>query len=170
MLCPSKTGRNCSPPKPGARPRLGQDYALRPPTLWSQDPKIDSPDSYADGKTTDAERQLLEDCDPAHLDFCRQAIRRSRELAESLLKQGMLQDGVWTKVAGDLTDNSRWLSQHGAVIDNQDAQTMGLHVQYMDQTSQEWQAHWRLYCLQRLTLGPDSRKLFESDYASLSYS
>jgi hypothetical protein len=132
--------------------------------------KIDDPASYEDGKRTDAEQLLLAKCDPPILDQCRQALKRSRQLAEALLKRGMLRDGNWTKVAGDLTDNERWLSQHGAVIDSEDAQTMGLRVEYLPPDGQLWQAYWRLYCEQRLAIGKDNPKLFESDYASLPFS
>jgi hypothetical protein len=131
--------------------------------------KIDDPDSYAGGKNTDAERQLLAKYDPALLDLCRQALLRSVQLAESLLKQGMLREGAWTKVALDLTDNKRWLSQHGAVINVNDAQSMGLRVEYLSPDSAEWQAYWRLYCEQRLSLGKDNPKLFESDFASIPF-
>jgi hypothetical protein len=132
--------------------------------------KVDDPASYEDGQRTDAEQLLLSKCDPAMLDLCRQALKRSRQLAEALLRQGMLRDGSWTKVAGDLTDNERWLSQHGAVIDSEDAQTMGLRVEYLAPETALWQAYWRLYCEQRLALGQENQKLFESDYASLPLS
>ena len=132
--------------------------------------KIDAPTSYEDGKVTDAEKLLLSKCDPAMLDLCRQALKRSRQLAEALLKKGMLRDGNWTKVAADLTDNERWLSQHGAVIDSEDAQTMGLRVEYLAPSSELWQAYWRLYCEQRLAVGTETPKLFESDYASMPFS
>lgn len=131
--------------------------------------KIDDPKSYEDGKDTKAEQLLLSKCDPALLDLCRQAIRRSRRLAERLLQQGMLQDGSWTKVAADLTNNENWLSQHGAVIDYQDAIDLGLSVEYLEPNSQLWQAYWRLYCEERLALTADQPKLFESDYASLPF-
>jgi hypothetical protein len=104
------------------------------------------------------------------LNLCRQLIVRSRQLAEAWLKQGRLQDGTYTKVAGDLTDNDRWHSDHGAVIDSQDAQAMGLHVEYLEPNCSLWQAYWRLYCEQRLALVDGVRKLFESDYASLPFS
>ncbi len=132
--------------------------------------KISDPRSYEGGKNADAEKQLLKSFDPAHLNLCRQLIVRSRQLAEALLKQGMLQDGTYTKVAGDLTDNDRWHSDHGAVIDSQDAQAMGLHVEPLNPNSGLWQAYWRLYCEQRLALVDGVRKLFESDYASLPFS
>jgi hypothetical protein len=133
---------------------------------------INDPKSYEDGKRTDAEQLLLSKCDPAMLDLCRQALRRSRQLAEDLLRQGMLrEEASYTTVAGDLTNNERWLSQHGAVIDSNDAQTLGLHVQYMDPDDELWQAFWRLYCEQRLAIVvPDQQKLLESDYASLPFS
>jgi len=131
--------------------------------------KISNPKSYENGKNADAEKLLLEGFDPAKLNLCRQLIARSRQLAEALLKQGMLQDGSYTKAAGDLTDNDRWHSDHGAVIDSQDAQAIGLHVDYMEPNCNEWQAYWRLYCEQRLVLDQDHTKLFESDLASLSF-
>lgn len=123
--------------------------------------------SKREGANVDAEEQLLDKCDPAQLNLCRQLIERSRQLAEALLKQGMLQDGSYTKVAADLTNNERWHSDHGAVIDSEDAQAMGLHVEYLAPDCKEWQAYWRLYCEQRLALEPRDAKLFESDFASL---
>lgn len=131
--------------------------------------KIDDPASYQDGSNTKAEQLLLSKCDPAVLDLCRQAIRRSRRLAERLLQQGMLQDGSWTKVAADLTNNENWLSQHGAVIDYQDAINLGLSVEFLEPNCRQWQAYWRLYCEERLALTADMPKLFESDYASLPF-
>jgi hypothetical protein len=128
---------------------------------------IDAPGTYKDGKTADAERQLLASFDPALVDICRQALKRSTQLAESLLKQGMLREGNWTFVAAQLTNNAKWLTQHSAVIDSDDASSMGLKVDYIPPDTTEWQAYWRLYCEQRLALTPDSPKLFESDYASL---
>jgi hypothetical protein len=131
---------------------------------------INDPKSYVNGKLTVAERQLLDKYDPALLNLCRQALRRSRQLAESLLKEGMLRDGSWTSVADQLTDNKRWLSQHGALIDVDDASAIGLKVRYLRPDTSEWQAYWRLYCEQRFALGSESPKLFESDYASLPFS
>jgi hypothetical protein len=39
-------------------------------------------------------------------------------------------------------------------------------VEYLDPSSEEWQAYWQLYCLQRLAI-KDREKLFESEFASL---
>lgn len=132
---------------------------------------INNPASYADGKRTDAERQMLEKFDPAFLDLCRQALERSRKLAEKLLSQGMLRESAnWTEVAFRLTDNTEWLSQHGAHISCDDAGSLGLRIDYKPPNDPLWQAYWRLFCEQRLALSPDCRKLFESDYASIPFS
>ena len=53
---------------------------------------INDPASYEDGKRTDAERLLLSKCDPSMLNLCNQALKRSRQLAEALLHQGMLRE------------------------------------------------------------------------------
>ena len=112
---------------------------------------------------------LLSKYDPALLDMCRKALIRSRKFAESSLKKGMFRDhgGNYTAVAADLTDNARWLS-HGAVINSDDATDVGLRIDYRDPHSNEWQAYWRLYLEQRLVLGSNTTKLFESNYGSLS--
>ena len=81
----------------------------------------------------------------------------------------MLRDENWTEVGGAITDNTRWQSQHGAVIDSEDAQTMGLKVEYLPPNGKLWQAYWRLYCEQRLAITTENPKLFESDYASLPF-
>jgi hypothetical protein len=81
----------------------------------------------------------------------------------------MLQNGAWTAVAARLTNNELFLSQHGAVIDYQDAIDLGLAVEYLDPNSGLWQAYWRLYCEERLALTPEMPKLLESDYASLPF-
>ena len=57
--------------------------------------------SVPPSKRTDAERQLLEGYEGAMLNLCRQALERSGQLAENLLKQGMGKEGNWTKVAFD---------------------------------------------------------------------
>jgi hypothetical protein len=132
--------------------------------------KINDPKSYEDGKVTAAEQLLLKTYDPAFLNLCRLALERSRQLAEDLLKRGMLRNQAeWSTVAYELTDNKRWL-EHSAVIDSASASTLGLKVKYMAPDCNEWQAYWRLYCQQRLALGQGAMKLVESDYASLQFS
>jgi hypothetical protein len=113
-------------------------------------------------------QQLLAKFDPALLDMCRKAVARSRKFAEKFLREGMFRGSTanYTAIASSLSDNAKWLS-HGAVINADDAKSIGLSIDYRDEHSNEWQAYWRLYCEMRLTLSSNTSKLFESDYASL---
>lgn len=111
---------------------------------------------------------LLGKLDPGTIKLFQTALKRARELAENLLKRGMFrQGGNWSQAANELLDTKRWQS-HAQMISWEDAQhpRIGLHVEYLEPKSEEWQEYWQLYCLQRLAVG-DRQKLFESDYASL---
>jgi hypothetical protein len=93
----------------------------------------------------------------------------ARNIAQNQLKRGMFRGGTgnYTKAASALLDTKRWLT-HGQMISWEDAadDEIGLTVEYLEPTSDEWQEYWQLYCLQRLAVG-DRQKLFESNYASL---
>lgn len=108
--------------------------------------------------------------DPAFVKLCRAACDRALKFAETQLQTGMFRfgnPGNFTQIASELMDTKKWLS-HGQMIGCSDAQQMGLNVEYLDPDSNRWQSYWRLYTLQRLTVG-DKQKLFESDYASLPF-
>jgi hypothetical protein len=125
--------------------------------------------SAADRVPTWVWETLLNQHDPAVVEMSRKALRRSRKYAEDILRDGMFRDGgQWTKVASDLSDNSRWLT-HGAVIDARVAATeVGLVVDHFARADALWQAFWRLYCVQRIELASDTA-LFESNFASLKW-
>lgn len=112
----------------------------------------------------------LQKLDPATVKMFESVRSRARKCAEDLLKQGMLKDAPpdsvpYSKVAADLIDTSKWLS-HGQMINYQDAQTMGLVVDYAEPNSKDWADFWQLYCLQRLAV-KGNEKLFESDFVSI---
>jgi Serine dehydrogenase proteinase len=87
---------------------------------------------------------------------------RARMFAENLLKRR----GVnFSKIANELMDVSRYPS-HGQMIDWEQAQTMGLPVEYLPPTDPVWRKYWTLYCHLRLSLESEQR-IFESNYASL---
>ncbi len=97
-----------------------------------------------------------------------EAVRdRARTLAENQLKRGMFrtETGNFTSIAATLIDTKRWLT-HGQMISWEDAKNIGLLIEYLHPSSDEWQAYWQLYCLQRLAI-KDREKLFESEHASL---
>jgi len=111
---------------------------------------------------------MLGKLDPAVIKLFQAAKARARQIAETLLRQGMFRKGGnWSQAAGELLDTKRWQS-HAQMISHEDASDpkIGLTVTYLPPASDEWQAYWQLYCLQRLAVG-DKQKLFESDYASL---
>lgn len=117
-------------------------------------------------------QRLVETFDPAMLVMCREALDRTRDSAEQLLRDGMFRPGAardgnasWTQVAANLIASGR-LRTHGAVITCDEAQRMGLEVDHLDPRSDLWQAFWRLHCLQVIRLGGGDR-LFEGRRASL---
>ena len=111
---------------------------------------------------------MLGKLDPATLKLCEAAMNRARQAAEALLRRGMFRDiGNWSLTVTKLLDKERWIS-HGQVISWEDAldPEMGLAVEHCPYHSDEWQAYWRVYCLQRLAVG-EAQKLHESEHAFL---
>lgn len=104
--------------------------------------------------------------DPTTLTLCRQAVARTRDYIELLLRERKQPGTTFTQVAGNLLVPSR-NSTHGSVITADEANTIGLDVECLSRGSHLWQAYWRLYCLQMLSLQPGER-LFESGRVSLS--
>jgi hypothetical protein len=113
-------------------------------------------------------RIMMGKLDPATLRHYLFVADRARNLAENLLKQGMFRTvpGNYTKIPADLMDTDQWQT-HGQVIDAQDAQRIGLNVEILDRRSKLWDAIWTLYTHQRMALGDNSSKLFESEYVCL---
>jgi len=122
----------------------------------------------ANDPTDVAAQIMLGKLDPVTVKLFEAVRDRALRFAEDHLKRGMFKNGGnYTLTASALLNTKRWQS-HGQMISCQDAQDpqIGLLVECLDQDSEEWQAYWQLYCLQRLAVG-DRQKLFESDYASL---
>jgi hypothetical protein len=111
---------------------------------------------------------LLDKLDPALIDFCRKAIKRSERFAEEFLKRHMLKSDPKraAQIAKTLNDSAEHLS-HGAVIDAEKATEMGLVVEYLDPSNDLWQAYWRLYCEMRLALQSPGQRLYEGRQVSL---
>lgn len=115
---------------------------------------------------------VVHDFDQTSLLVCRQAIQRTRDYADALLREGMFKPGTeaaaraaWTQVGSNLMSRGRH-SGHGTVITHGEAATIGLEVEYLPRTDDLWQAFWRLYCLQAMALEPGD-VLFEGSRASL---
>lgn len=128
-------------------------------------------DQTAGGTLSPAYFPLLDKLDPALIDFCKKALRRSEELASQFLSQGMLADDP-TKakaIAKHLNDSRTYLS-HGAVIDATEAHELGLRVDPLDRDDDLWQAYWRIYCEMRVALAGAGSRLYESRKVALSLS
>jgi hypothetical protein len=115
-----------------------------------------------------AARIMLGKFDPATLRLFEAVRERARKFAEDQLKTGMFRSkiGNFTAIAAESLNTEKWLT-HGQMIGWEAASQIGLTVEYLKPSAEEWQTYWRLYCLQRLAI-KDHEKLFESEYASLS--
>ena len=111
---------------------------------------------------------LLDKLDPALIDFCKKALSRSEQFAERFLSAHMLSDNKRKakKVAHELNAIEKHLS-HGAVIDAERAAGMGLKVRTLEPADDLWQALWRLYVDQRISLPNAQSRLFEGRKTSL---
>jgi hypothetical protein len=129
-------------------------------------------DQTAGGDLSPAYFPLLDKLDPALIDFCDKALKRSEKLASKFLETYMLagDSDKAKEIAKKLNDSREYLS-HGAVIDVDEAEEMGLRVAKLDRTGDLWQAYWRLYCEMRVTVAQSNNpglRLYEGRKASLS--
>lgn len=112
---------------------------------------------------------LLEQLDPALIDFCKKAIKRAEQFAVKWLKQSQCKNEPKKagKIAHKLVDPKRYL-MHGTVIDHNEARDLGLSIKYLPPNDPLWQAIWRLYCTYEIDLRQDKlAKIFESTKVSI---
>ena len=121
-----------------------------------------------DGDLSPAYFPLLDKLDPALIDFCEKAIKRSKKFAQEFLSQYMLKNDPTkaAEIAEDLANVEKYLS-HSATIDATRADELGLNVKILSYDDELWQAYWRLYVQMRVALPNGSTKLFEGRKASL---
>lgn len=121
------------------------------------------------GQLNPAFYPLLNQLDPALLDYCTKAIERSQEFAEKWLRRHMLKaDPAKAKeIAGQLADVKKYRS-HGMVIDCAEAKSFGLNVEKQDIESPLWQLLWKLHAAYDMfTRQNGIAKVFESRRVSL---
>lgn len=120
---------------------------------------------------------MLEKFNPTKLYQLKLAKERVRSIAEKQLLNGMFRkppkDNQTDK--GNYTDVPRKLlsvkdyASHGQMIGWQECKAMGLRVDMRVQGDELWDLYWQLYCLQRLEISDNAKKiLFESSYACLA--
>jgi hypothetical protein len=98
------------------------------------------------GKINPAYFPLLSQLDPALLDFCVKAIKRSEQFAVKWLKNAMLKGNTRqaVKIAKRLTNVARYRS-HGIVIDADEAKSMGLKIKFVPPDDDLWRKLWSLH-------------------------
>ena len=115
---------------------------------------------------------LLQQLDPALIDYCNKAIARSKNFAKKWLKEYMCAGDEETaeQIASELADVKKYLS-HGAVIDAEEARRIGLQVEYLEPDTPLWKALWQLYCDYEIEVRSKKLvKIFESADISLTLS
>lgn len=91
---------------------------------------------------------MLQTIDPSLINYCQMAVSHSKALAEKWLQRVMCNGNptLATSIADQLLDIVKYAS-HGAVINWQEAQRLGLNITYLPPNDRFWEAVWRLYCL-----------------------
>lgn len=87
---------------------------------------------------------------PHHIrELAKLAVRRMRQLAFNLLENGMMK-GKKTEeieeVLGKISSTNGYMS-HGAVIDSDEAKSLGLSTSYLQPDDELWKKIWLLYCM-----------------------
>ncbi len=112
---------------------------------------------------------ILSHLDPALIDFCEKAIARSKQFAQRWLEQHMCAGDSQKadSIARQLCDVERYAS-HGAVINYQEAQSMGLRVNYVPANQPLWEAIWRLHVAYEIFIYKNQiSKIYETDHVSI---
>lgn len=113
---------------------------------------------------------ILSNLNPALIDFCVKAIERSQKFAQRWLERYMCQQAPKKarQIASQLCDAQRYAS-HGAVIDWNEAQNLGLRVHYVPPTDQLWEAVWRLHTYYEVFVRRHQiPKIYETSRVSIS--
>lgn len=128
-------------------------------------------EEQAEGRLSPVYFPLLQQLDPALIDYCKKSLRRSQRFAEKWLNYAQCknQPERAKEIAEKLTSTERYLS-HGTVIDHKEARKeLKLCVKYLPPSDPLWQALWRLYCHYEIDIRDEKLvKIFESSTVSLS--
>ena len=116
---------------------------------------------------------VLQQIRPETIKFCEDAISFSTSFAKRWLKEGAMKGKTKSdieKTAYELTTGDRF-NMHGSVINHQDAKdSLGLNVEFWEQTDERWQLLWNYYLRARANfqMSPVSAKLFETTDTSVT--
>jgi len=116
---------------------------------------------------------VLQQIRPETIKFCEDAIAFSTSFAKRWLKEGSMRgksENDIEKTARELTTGDRF-NMHESVINHQDAHdSLGLNVEFWDQTDERWQLLWNYYLRARASfqMNPNATKLFETTETSVT--
>jgi hypothetical protein len=125
----------------------------------------------SEGVLNPAYYPLLSQLDPALLDFCEKAIRRSEQFAEKWLTRYMLKEDVdrAKEIAKRLTDVEQYRS-HGMVIDWKEARDMGLKVSFLPTDDPLCRQLWSLHLAYHIECQQQNfSKVFETRRVSIPF-
>lgn len=124
-----------------------------------------------DGGMSPAYYPLLNNLNPALIDFCSKSIQRSREYAEKWLKRHMLSGDPERaeEIARKLSEVEEYRS-HTVAIGAEDAAELGLKISFMEPDDPSWSQLWRLYLAYEVRTSPNGTpKTLESRKVSISW-
>jgi ATP-dependent protease ClpP protease subunit len=121
------------------------------------------------GQLNPAYFPLLQQLDPALLDYCEKVKKRAEGFAQKWLKAHMLKaDHPTAEAIASQLANVKQYSSHGMVIDHREAQNLGLNVEYQDPDSALWGCLWKLHAsYDMMCRGSNVAKIMESRRVSL---
>ena len=101
----------------------------------------------------DAELVMISKIDPVLLRECRKYMDLSKDIASKLLNKKMHLDKPISasEIETNFLDDSRTFS-HGRLIGWQEAQKLGLKVEYVDKFDEKWKLIWQIYIRSKITL------------------
>lgn len=101
----------------------------------------------------DAELVMISKIDPILLRECRKYMDLSKDIASKLLNKKMRSDNPISasEIETNFLDYSRTFS-HGRLIGWQEAQKLGLKVEYVDKFDEKWKLIWEIYIRSKITL------------------
>lgn len=118
----------------------------------------------------DAELVMISKIDPVLLRECRKYMDLSKDIASKLLNKKMHSDKPISasEIETNFLDYSRTFS-HGRLIGWQEAQKLGLKVEYVDKFDEKWKLVWEIYIRSKIALERTRfAKIIEDEVNSLN--
>jgi hypothetical protein len=96
---------------------------------------------------------MISKIDPILLRECRKYMDLSKDIASKLLNKKMHSDKPISasEIETNFLDDSRTFS-HGRLIGWQEAQKLGLKVEYVDKFDEKWKLIWEIYIRSKIAL------------------